>query len=84
MSGYRFSAAQRFAVYTVHGGTCYLNGEPLYLKQMQIDHVIPRSLKNDPDRLSMVLKEYGLPDDFELEFVRKLVAHMRPLQFIEI
>lgn len=67
MSGYRFSAAQRFAVYTVHGGTCYLNGEPLYLKQMRIDHVIPRSLKNDPDRLSMVLKEYGLPDDFELD-----------------
>lgn len=67
MSGYRFSAAQRFAVYTVHGSTCYLNGEPLYLKQMRIDHILPRSLRDDPERLSVVLKEYGLPDDFELD-----------------
>jgi 5-methylcytosine-specific restriction endonuclease McrA len=67
MSGYKFSAAQRFAVYTVHGGTCYLNKEPLYLTTMRIDHVLPRSLKGDPERLSMVLKEYGLPDDFKLD-----------------
>jgi 5-methylcytosine-specific restriction endonuclease McrA len=67
MSGYKFTAAQRFAVYTVHGGVCYLNGEPLYLKQMRIDHVLPRSLKDDPERLSNVLKEYGLPDDFDLD-----------------
>lgn len=67
MSGYRFSAAERFAVYSVHGAVCYLNGEPLYLKQMRIDHVLPRSLKADPGRLSTVLKDYGLPDHFELD-----------------
>ena len=66
MSGYKFTAAQRFAVYTVHGAVCYLNGEPLYLKSMRIDHVIPRSLKGDRERLSAVLKEYGLPGDFDL------------------
>lgn len=67
MSGYKFTAAQRFAVYTVHGAVCYLNGEPLYLKSMRIDHVIPRSLKGDRERLSMVLKDYGLPGDFDLD-----------------
>lgn len=67
MSGYKFTAAQRFAVYTVHGAVCYLNGEPLYLKAMRVDHVLPRSLKDDPQRLSTVLKDYGLPDDFNLD-----------------
>lgn len=67
MSGYKFTAAQRFAVYTVHGAVCYLNGEPLYLKAMRVDHVLPRSLKDDPERLSVILKDYGLPDDFDLD-----------------
>lgn len=67
MSGYKFTAAERFAVYTVHGAVCYLNGEPLYLKSMRIDHVIPRSLKGNRERLSMVLKEYGLSDNFDLD-----------------
>lgn len=67
MSGYKFTAAQRFAVYTIHGAVCYLNGEPLYLKTMRIDHVLPRSLKDDPERLSTVLKDYGLPRDFDLD-----------------
>lgn len=67
MSGYKFTAAQRFAVYTVHSAVCYLNGEPLYLKAMRVDHVLPRSLNDDPERLSTVLKEYGLPPDFDLD-----------------
>ncbi|TWB07199.1 hypothetical protein [Bradyrhizobium stylosanthis] len=67
MSGYKFTAAQRFAVYTVHGAVCYLNGEPLYLKAMRVDHVLPRSLKDDSERLSTVLKDYGLADDFDLD-----------------
>jgi hypothetical protein len=35
MSRYKFTSGQRFAVYTVHGAVCYLNGEPLYLKGMR-------------------------------------------------
>jgi len=67
MSGYKFTIAQRFAVYTVHGGTCYLNGEPLFLKSMRIDHILPRSLKDDPERLYVISEEYGLPHNFELD-----------------
>lgn len=67
MSGYKFTAAQRFAVYTVHGAVCYLNGEPLYLRLMRVDHVLPRSLKDDPERLSAIFNDYGLPDDFDLD-----------------
>jgi len=67
MSGYKFTAAQRFAVYTVHGAVCYLNGEPLYLRLMRVDHVIPRSLKDNPGRLSAILRDYELPEDFNLD-----------------
>jgi 5-methylcytosine-specific restriction endonuclease McrA len=67
MSGYRFTPAERYAIYTVHGATCYLNGEPLYLKTMWVDHVLPRSLAADPKRLLECLREYNLPADFRLD-----------------
>lgn len=67
MSGIKFTPAQRFAVYTVHGATCYLNGEQLDLMTMRVDHVIPRTLKAEPERLSAILKDYGLPVDFNLD-----------------
>lgn len=67
MSGIKFTPAQRFAIFTVHGATCYLNGEPLDLVTMRIDHVIPRTLKAEPERLSAILKDYGLPANFNLD-----------------
>ncbi|MGJ4927898.1 hypothetical protein ACQR1I_21840 [Bradyrhizobium sp. HKCCYLS2038] len=34
---------------------------------MRVDHVLPRSLINQPERLSTILAEYGLPRNFEIE-----------------
>ncbi len=62
----RFSASERWAVYSVHGDKCYLNGEPLTLLTMEIDHIIPESLLADQNRLQSVLREYGLANDFDL------------------
>jgi hypothetical protein len=66
MSSYAFSAHERYAVFTVHGEKCYLCGTPLDLLTMQVDHVIPESLLDRPERLSQVLAALGRPAGFSL------------------
>ncbi len=65
-SKYHFSAAERYAVFTVHGENCYLCHEPINLKTMEVDHIIPESLLDDPVRLTVILKDLGRPGDFDL------------------
>jgi len=66
MSRYQFTAAQRYAIFTVHGERCYLNGCLINLKTMQVDHIIPESLQDHPDQLGEVLRVLGRPKDFNL------------------
>ncbi|WP_139379416.1 HNH endonuclease [Zoogloea sp. LCSB751] len=66
MAKYRFSAKQRYAIFTVHGEKCYQCKKPIDLTSMHVDHVIPESLLNTPERLKEVLVEMGLPADFNL------------------
>ena len=40
--------------------------EPVNLRTMQVDHLIPESLMNDPQRLGEVLASLGRPPDFDL------------------
>ncbi|TPK36362.1 HNH endonuclease signature motif containing protein [Mesorhizobium sp. B2-5-3] len=66
MSDYSFSAAERWAVYKIHGEQCYLCRKPIDLRSMQVDHIIPEYLLNDSDHLSKCLDSYGLPSNFNL------------------
>src|SRR5260221_7966212 len=64
MSRYRFSAAQRYAVFTVHGEKCYLCTRPIDLKSMQVDHILPELLLDKPEQLKAALQGLGLPTTF--------------------
>lgn len=68
MSDYKFSSVQRFVVFTVFGPDtkCYLCREPVTLKTMQVDHLIPEHLISHPVRLKELTTELGLPADFDL------------------
>ncbi len=66
MSKHTFTPVERYAVFTTHGEKCYVCGAPLSLKTMQVDHVIPESLKDDPARLAAVLADLERPPDFDL------------------
>jgi len=66
MSTYKFSPAERAAIYSTHGEKCYLCSKPLNLKTMEVDHVIPESLLKKPAELQAALKAFGLPADFDL------------------
>ena len=66
MSQKEFSDSERYAVYTVHGERCYMCREPVDLSSMQVDHVIPEHLLDEPEKLASILKAFGLPEDFDL------------------
>jgi hypothetical protein len=61
-----FSAAERYAVYMAHGEKCYLCTEPINLKTMQVDHVVPESLEGTT-KLAEALSLLGLPPTFDLQ-----------------
>jgi len=63
----QFSDAERHAVFTVHGERCYMCGTPLDLLSMEVDHILPASLADEPDKLRAITDSLGLPYDFGLE-----------------
>jgi 5-methylcytosine-specific restriction endonuclease McrA len=63
----QFSDEERYAVYTVHAEKCYLCGVPVDLLSMEVDHVIPEALLDDPPKLAAVLAAYALPGNFDLQ-----------------
>jgi hypothetical protein len=66
MSRYKFSAAERYAVYMVHGEACYLCKRPIDLQSMHVDHIIPEALLEKPAELASALHELGLPATFAI------------------
>lgn len=66
MSKYKFSNAEKYAIFLVHGMRCYLCGAPLDLISMTVDHVIPEHLLANPSLLDSTMSTLGLPASFEL------------------
>jgi hypothetical protein len=66
MSQYKFSSAQRYAIFLVHGMKCYLCGVPLDLTSMVVDHVLPEHLLATPSLLDAAKLALGLPASFDL------------------
>lgn len=67
MAKRQFSDHERYAVYTVHNEKCYMCGEPIDLLSMEVDHIIPETLLEEPTKLTTILGTYGLPADFNLQ-----------------
>ena len=65
-SKYKFSSAQRWAVFLTHGRKCHLCNRPLDFESMEVDHIIPEHLISDPTALATVKSALGRPDSFEL------------------
>jgi hypothetical protein len=75
---YRFSAAERFAVWEAHDGQCFWCGEPLVLAEVTVDHVIPELYAAKPDELARIRSHYALGDAFALnDFSNWVPAHQR-------
>lgn len=66
MSDYKFSDAERWAVFTVHGDVCYMCRRPLDLMTMEIDHIVPERLLRDGALFLRHQRDLGLPPDFNI------------------
>lgn len=66
MSKYSFSSFERYAVFSAHGPKCYLKGCLVDMQSMQIDHIIPEHLLDAPQKLQVILKDFGLSAHFDL------------------
>lgn len=66
MSRYKFSSAQRYAIFLTHKMRCYLCRSPLDLASMTVDHVVPESLLLNPSLFHDVKLALGLPENFEI------------------
>jgi len=66
MAKHRFTSAERYAIFTVHGGVCYICDAPVTMKAFEVEHVVPEHLGKDPEALSDARAELGLPNDFNV------------------
>ncbi len=66
MSRYKFSSAQRCAIFLTHGMKCYLCRVPLDLTSMVVDHVLPEHLLESPSLFDAAKSALGLPASFDL------------------
>lgn len=78
MSAYKFSPAERAAIYSTHGEKCYLCSKLLNLKTMEVDHIIPEFLIAKPKKLQTALNAFGLPSDFDLKSFANWLPACRP------
>jgi hypothetical protein len=61
-----FSYTERYAVWHCYEKRCWHCNEPLRLVETTVDHVLPESLLDDEMKLTQLLHQYGLPQDFNI------------------
>lgn len=83
MSTYKFSPSERAAIFSTYSEKCYLCGKPLNLKTMEVDHIIPESLIEQPEKLQSALQAFGLANDFDLNSFGNWLPACRPCNGIK-
>jgi hypothetical protein len=75
MSGI-LSGIERIAIWTAHSKRCAYCEEPLKYTDLEIDHIIPRSLGKKPKELQNLLVQLSLQANFDLDSLENfLPAH---------
>jgi hypothetical protein len=70
------SGVERYAIWTAHSKRCAYCQEPLKYADLEIDHIIPRSLRKNPQELQNLFAQFSLQVDFDLDSLENLLpAH---------
>src|ERR1700733_3553991 len=78
MSRQAISTNLRFNIWLAHNRICSYCSEPLTFGEVDIDHVIPESLRADEIAYEETLSRFGLPLDFDIHsYANLLPAHRR-------
>ncbi|OZV13544.1 hypothetical protein CIW83_03080 [Tissierella sp. P1] len=70
---YKSNPAVRFALWKVYDCREYYYGEPLDFADLEVDHIIPESLAENPTKYKEYLNLIGLNEDFELNSILNYV-----------
>jgi hypothetical protein len=74
MSSQAFTLEQRYAIWQVHDGRCFYDGEPVAFNDMEIDHLVPESYAEKPaDRRVAAFSALSLPADYDVRGYYNLV-----------
>lgn len=63
---HNFSTPQRFGVWIAHGSRCFWCERPIEFLQSTVDHVLPESLLQHPERLASLREIYALGETFQI------------------
>lgn len=69
--------AVRHAIWQSYNCKCFYCDEVISITELELDHIIPKSLKKQPIKLENILNQQGLPLDFELDSLLNLVPVSR-------
>ncbi len=69
----KFNAAEREAIWLAHSKKCAYTRRLLDVSNFHIDHVLPMSLAKDVTLLNSIIKEYDLPDNFNIRGYENLL-----------
>jgi hypothetical protein len=74
--GGTLSGVERIAIWTAHSKRCAYCEEPLKYTDLEIDHIIPRSLRKKPQELHKLLVQLSIHANFDLDSLDNLLpAH---------
>jgi hypothetical protein len=66
MAKYPFSSIQRMAIWKAYKSKCEYCRELIPFSDLEIDHILPESLLDNPDELERLKHEYGLASEFDI------------------
>lgn len=73
MSKTTFDNLTRSSIWTAYKNLCFYCSQSLDWGDLQIDHIIPESLENNPTELERIKNDLGLDDNFDLNAIYNLV-----------
>jgi len=63
---HHFSFSQRWAVYEAYRRVCLYCGDIVEWRDLEVDHILTESLLHDPAKLTALVADYALGDDFSI------------------
>ena len=63
----------RRALWEAHNKRCAYSGEPIRFSDLQIEHIVPKRIFDEPEKLKSLLVELGLPEDFQRDNPKNLL-----------
>jgi hypothetical protein len=76
MKKHKFTSTERFAIWRAYSEKCFYCEQPLALTEVNIDHILPEHILDDPQQLEAIKSKYGLGMDFSInDYCNWVPAH---------